>query len=352
MPARSLRRPLALFLLGAAAVYAASLCIVRSPAFAQAPAVAWGVTGDLTLVLPLLWFFLGVRRARFPAITVLPVFLLSLALAAQVLPQGHRDGLRAVELLAAPAEIVLIATLARRARRLARAYRIANAEDLSFPDAFRRAAIESFGDFAATRALALEVSMLYCAFLAWRKAPRAPAGARAFSYHRGWGSILAAFAMAIAVESLAVHFLVQRWSPTAAWVLTGTSLYSLVWLAGDYRAMVLRPILLRGGVLEVRIGLRWQMRIPLSCVRTAGEYPRGQRPPETLQAVVFGEPRLLLELDGPVEAEGPFGIRRRAARVALTVDEPERFLRELEAARVRGCEEAVRVRKEGDFSST
>lgn len=339
MLTRPFRHPVALFLGAAFAISLASLAIIRSQAFARAPAVAWGVTGDLTLTIPLLWLWLGVRRARLPAITVLPVFLLSLALAARVLPPTHHAGLRAVELLAVPAELVVIATLARRARRLRRTYRVAHAEDLSFPDAFKRAAIDAFGDFAATRAMALEISMLYCAFLTWRKEARAPAGSQMFSYHRacGWGAILWAFSMVIAVEALALHFLVQRWSPTAAWILTGTSIYTLVWLVGDYRAIVIWPILLKNGVLEARVGLRWHMQIPLSAIRSVGEFPRGERRAETLRAVIFGEPQLLLELDHPLEAEGPFGIRRRTARVGLSVDEPERFVRALNASRGLGA---------------
>ena len=52
----------------------------------------------------------------------------------------------------------------------------------------------------------------------------------------------------------------------------------------------------------------------------------------SLKAVVFGAPRLVLELSRPVEVMGVYGLRRRVDSIALTVDDEERFIEALAGA--------------------
>ena len=51
-------------------------------------------------------------------------------------------------------------------------------------------------------------------------------GPAVFSYHRksGYGALLGALLLVFAFETLGVHFLLQRWSPAAAWTFTAFSL--------------------------------------------------------------------------------------------------------------------------------
>jgi len=136
----------------------------------------------------------------------------------------------------------------------------------------------------------------------------------------------------VVVEVAPVHLLVALWSPAAAWVLTGLSLYTVLWLLGDYRAVVLRPSLLRatphGEVLEVRLGVRWNLRLPLAAVRAVrrvGARPPAASTPGYLRAVAIGQPRFLLELAEPVTARGPYGWRREVSLLGLTVDDEAAF---------------------------
>ncbi|HLM67494.1 MAG TPA: hypothetical protein VK358_08205, partial [Longimicrobium sp.] len=77
---RSPRRPLAAFALLAAAVYATALFIAASPLLAEAPRVVAGaVTFDLLITVPLLYWFLVVRRTRVPALTVVPLIVVGAA---------------------------------------------------------------------------------------------------------------------------------------------------------------------------------------------------------------------------------------------------------------------------------
>ena len=178
-------------------------------------------------------------------------------------------------------------------------------------------------------ALAFEIEVLYYAFLSWRTPPPVDRG-RSFSYHReaGYGGLFAAVMIAGGVEVFAVHLLVTRWSTTTAWVLTAVSLYGLVWLTGDYQAMRLRPIRVTGDGLEIRIGLRWSLRIPWDAVdalRPVGYSFTAPKRPDYLHAVVLGTPRYVVDLERTLVASGPYGIERQVRQVGFTIDDRADF---------------------------
>lgn len=47
------------------------------------------------------------------------------------------------------------------------------------------------------------------------------------------------------------------------WSLTGISLYTLVWMIGDWRALRLRTSTVTPDSIQLRLGTRWEVEIPL-----------------------------------------------------------------------------------------
>jgi hypothetical protein len=178
--------------------------------------------------------------------------------------------------------------------------------------------------------LGYELGVLYYALGCWGKRP-AGNESMAFSYHRrgSYGAIVAALLMVLPVEMVAVHFGLQTWSRPAAWILTGLELYGVLWLIGDYQAVRLRPLLVDGDALYVRLGLRWTARVPYEQIRRARPRERGEvctrRSPGYLSAALLVDPQLILELDESVLARGPYGIRKKVTRVGLAVDDVDRL---------------------------
>lgn len=334
MTTRALRRPSVLFLAAALLVAAVELLVVRSAAFDARPGVLGGaVVVDVVILLPLLWAWLVVRPGRAPAVTVLPVAVAAWLAAKALLPAAGERWLHAVAELAPLLELAALAYLAVRGRRVARAYR-----ESASPDPLlrlREAAGEVFGPGTASRLLADEIMMLR--YLVRPPRPPVPAAATTFTAHRrnAWGAIVLALSMAVAVEAVAVHALVARWSVAGAWVLTALSLYSVLWLVADLRATRARPLLLDRDRLLVRTGLRWTADVARSSV-VAAERPR---PDEELSGegelstALPGPPDVVLELDPAVSVDGPFGLVRQVHRLGLAVDEPASLVSALTAGR-------------------
>jgi hypothetical protein len=165
-----------------------------------------------------------------------------------------------------------------------------------------------------------ELSVLYYALFSWRAKPHVAQGAQAFSIHKrvGQADLLAALPIICLLEIGPMHFILRHWSPVAAWVVTGIGLYSIVWLIGLARAFRLRPVLVAPDYVHVRYGLLFQARVPkamIALVRRAGAGDQRYAVPRK------SKPRVSIELCAPIDAEGPFGIRRRVNAIAVTPDD-------------------------------
>ena len=331
---RDPRLSIAAFALLLAAIYAAQLLAVGPRLLPGRPELGAGaITFDLVVAIPALFYLLVVRATRVPAIAVVPVFLGSLLGAALVLPAEHRRYLELLERLVVPAELLLLGYVGLRIHR-GRSAPTAGRGDL--PDRLRATLGQVLPSPLAAAAVAHEAALLGYALLAWRARPDVREGELGFTTHRGngYGGVLAAAAFAVVVETVGIHLLVERWSATAAWVLTGLSVYGLVWLLGHFQAVRLRPVLLAADALHVRIGLLWSVRVPYGDVASLGPAGAGapaRGAPGYLHAVTLGRARLLVELREPVRVDGMYGyVKKDVRRIGLAVDDRERFREELE----------------------
>jgi len=339
------RRSYALFFGAAFLVVAVETALVRSALFARDPGtLALAVTIDFVVTLPVLFYLLVVRRGDAPWPAVVPVLVLSWLVASRVLPAGHREALRSAAALFPLLELVLCGVVVARARRVVRAVRQAGTSDLLTK--MRLAFVEGLGDHVASRVLADELATWGYAFAPRRARsvrpvplPASGPAEERFTYHRtaAWGAILLFLVVVTVSEGLAVHLFVARWSVRAAWLLSALTAYGLVWLVGDYRAMARRTIGVTPEHLVIRLGLRWTAEIPLERIVAVERRPK---PPERkeagyLKATPIDAPDLLLRLDGPVTVHGPFGIEKRAERIGLAADAPDRLADRLDALRGR-----------------
>jgi hypothetical protein len=132
------------------------------------------------------------------------------------------------------------------------------------------------------------------------------------------------------VEGLAVHVLLLKWSALAAWIFTISTAYAALWLIADYRATVLRPILISAETLWIRAGFRCTMKVPLGRIagvsRTKPEFGK-----ESVNLTMLGTPTHWVTLSEPMLAEGPYGVRRRVRAVGIEPDLAGEFERVLES---------------------
>lgn len=327
MPLRSALPQLS-FALALAAVYTTAFWITSILAQTPAPAtVATALTLDLTLGVPLLYYLLLVRRKGWPVLTVVPVFLLSLLAASALIPAEHQALLHVLRYLVAPLEVGLLGAVGYIVVRTARRFRRspAEADVLARLQASLRATIPVR---RVAEILAFEIALIYYACFSWR-APSESSPRHAFSYHRrsGYGAVVGGILFVLLLETIALHVLLHLWSPPLAWILTGLSLYGVLWMVGDFQAVRQRPLIVADDTLHVRTGLRWTVDIPFEAVawiRTAKHAPHRDTP-GYLDASLLRRPTHWIALKQPLGASGLYGLRRDVTLIGLAPDDPDAF---------------------------
>jgi hypothetical protein len=163
-----------------------------------------------------------------------------------------------------------------------------------------------------------EFAILYYAF-AWRARPHRPPEAEPFTIHRvsGFGDKLMLIGMAAGFEIVPVHLLLHRHSKIAAWVLTGLSVYSAIWLVALVRSLRLRPCFVEPDSVTIRLGLLFSIRIPANRIARLSATPA----PGALVLPRNTEPNLCIEFTEPLIGHRIFGFRKQVTALAIAADD-------------------------------
>jgi hypothetical protein len=323
MTSAPLSRTPALLLLGGLllAVYAVCASLAVSLSSLHSPrAVALGITFDLTVTATFLVWCLGSRRGVLPSWAPKTTLGVGVIVASQV-PHAPAGILGAAGIAL---ELIIVGLIVARLPAVIRGTRAAR---LAGPIGALEAgflAARLPARFAAI--LASEFAVVWLALTGWFRRPD-PA---AFSMRRtGWLMIAGVFGFLISVETAGLHYVLAMWSPIAAWIATASSVYVLLWLVADAHAIRVFPVVIADHTLWVRIGVRWRAQVPLAMISAVSEI---SSVPHGAAKLSLLEPSVLVELRDCVELRGPFGIRRQASKLALTIDDPARFMAEIAAA--------------------
>lgn len=322
-----LRRPVLWFVVLAPGLVAVQLFAAGRPLpAADAHALAIAVTVDLVVGLPLLGYVVLSRRAGWPPLVAAPLFLLGLLLARLLVPDADGPARQVLEYLALAVEALIVASVMFKARSLRRGYVEQRPGHVYGFEALRQTLTRVFPGDRTADIVASEMATMGLAVLGWRRSYTAPDRATVFPYlqRSGYTSVFVAVLVAMAIEAVGVHLLVDHWWPTTAWVVTGLTVYSMVWLTGDYHALRLAPHVVRDGRLHLRVGLRLAADVPLGLVDRV--QPWTPRATTDQNFVAFGVPQVVLVLRDAVVVRGLFGRRRDARTLGVAVDDVARFM--------------------------
>lgn len=287
------------------------------------------ITVDLILGLPALAWWLVLRRTRVGLVAIVPVVLVAVVLADVLVPAPHDTAVVVLQRMLPAVEVAVVAYAVWHLRAVIAVYRQLRPAAVYGYDAVESAARQTLGGGRVLSVALTELAMLGLAILGWRRHYDAPAGATSYSVYRqsGYTGMLVLLCGTAAIEIVAVHLLVRRWSDLVAWTLTALSIYGVLWLLGDYHAVRLQPHVVDDRYLHVRTGLRWRVDVPLDAVRDVRRWRTDDD--EITSVALLGDPNVVVELDCSVIVEGMFGIRRQARALGLTVDDPDAFVADL-----------------------
>ena len=309
--------------------------LVHSSFFARQPdTLSLGITVDLLLTAPLVYFFL-IRKQDIPTVTTISVFVVGIVVASLILPTEHQFYLNQAKTWVLPVvELTVLSVVAFKVRQTVKQYQARRGATPDFYTAVQQATTSTLPQSAASL-LSSEVAVLYYGFFCWRKRTLAQ---HEFSYHKDSGSValLATVLFLTVVETGVVHLLLERWSSVAAWILSGLSLYTALQIFGILRSLSQRPIVLKEEELIVRYGFLSEATIPLEDIASV---ERTIQPIDVNQQIRKLSPlgelephNVLVHLRTEQTLQMMYGFQRKFTTLALHVDEAERFVKVLNDA--------------------
>lgn len=314
-------KPAVGFFAAAAALYAYG---VLSAGLIPAKVGAVALPLDFMVGIPAAFYLMVVRPRRLTPLAVLPVIWLGYGLS--VLALGSPDT-GVLPLLLAALLPVELAIATREAVRLVRTFRAAKAKSADPMEWFFVTTRYLVRKELPARMMAAELSAWHYALFSWRQKPRPAAGETFFTYHNAGGylNMMLGLGLALPVEIVGVHLLLSQWSVAAACVATLLSAYAAIWLAGDARARVMRPVVVSAKAVRLRCGIQMEAHVALAdVVRVTLTEPEDLGKADKLNYGTFYQANVWVVARRPVEVRTLLGTKRVLA-IGLSLDDPHTF---------------------------
>jgi hypothetical protein len=304
------------------------LAISKSPIFIANPnSLSIGIIFDLLLTVPLVYFLL-IRKTNIPKTTVVPFLIFGVITCSFILPTEHQTYLSLFKIWVLPVvEISILSFVIFNVRKGIKSYRLNKNESLDFFTTLKSTCYEILPK-GIVMPVVTEMAVFYYGFLNWRKRELKN---NEFTYHKDSGTIalLIVVIFIVAIETLVIHILVQRWNNTVAWILTFLSIYSAIQILGLLRSMPKRPISIENGKLYLRYGIMNETTIEFNNIESVELSSKDIVSTKgTRRLSILGElesHNLVIRLKEDNTMYGLYGIKRKYKVLALYVDNKKEF---------------------------
>ncbi|WP_017731598.1 hypothetical protein [Nafulsella turpanensis] len=309
-------------------VFGVSAWIVLSGIFLRNPDVlSFAVTTNMTITAPLLYLFL-IRKKKVPNTTAVPFFIGGLLLATFLLPESYHFYTDLLWKYAFPLiELSVLSMVVYKTAQVIRTFRKERGS-VDFLSVFRSSAAKVLGSQRIANVLATEVAVFYYGLFSWRKSNSLPA--LQFSYHKenGATAVYAVIIFLLLIETAAIHFIADLWSPPLAWILTISSMYACLQLLGHLKAMRQRPVAIGRKSIHIRYGLMGDGEVPfdsIESIRFAQEVPE-EKGVYHLSLLKILEPyNMEIKLKKSLSLFSMYGIRKEYHTLLLNIDKKKTF---------------------------
>ncbi len=246
-------------------VIGVSVIIALSPLIKAYPQLVTAITYDLTLTAPLFFLMLS-RKSKVSKLKAVPFFIGGIVLAGYLLPENGQEHLNYIKTYLLPiVEVVVLTLIVRKIYLAFRTLKSNSKYAGDFYEVCKKSSEELFGKSRYASFFCSELSMMYYAFFSWKKKEQQ---SNEFTNYKENASIALAGALLllVGIETYTFHILLLKWSSWAAWILTGTSIYTAFMIIGHMKALLRRRTVLLDNELHLKNGLIANMNINLNAI--------------------------------------------------------------------------------------
>lgn len=286
---------------------------------------------DFMIGIPLGFYLLVIRPRKLTLLSVIPVIWVGYGLSVFALGSADAGVLPYLFAALVPFEIAIAVKECLKVGNAYKSARKASADPMVW---FKETMLYLVRKDAPASMAAAELSVWYYALLSWRKKPYVLPREKPFSYHNagGYMSMMLGLALAFPVEIVGVHILVSQWSVVAASIVTVLSIYAAIWLAGDTRARMMRPVAIGNGCVRLECGIQMEAVIPLSDIEKVclSESDTGVLDKaDKLNYGTFYQANVWVVANRPMEVRTMLG-KKCVRAIGLSLHDPQMFVRAIQ----------------------
>jgi len=310
-------------------IFFGGMLLLHAVPIAAKDKIADGLLADFVVTFPALYYFIIIRPLKISAKKLLLVISLSCGVAYLVLPQHQREYILQVRKLTAVAEIVFIIYAVTKFNKLRKLY-LAHKATFADPVYNLRSAMAGvMGESFGVKIIASELAVLRYGLLFWKKEKLSANNNNSFTTHREFGYIAlwCIFIFAMMVEIVAFHFLLRKWSNTAAIIVTVLSCYTFILFIADLSAILKRKIIVNHNQLILRTGLRWRAVTTINNISSVEKirYDYDSTATYFKGGITGKSGNVLITFKEPVVIEKLYGASKSFDTILMNIDDVELF---------------------------
>jgi len=311
------------------------IAISKSPIFStNASILSTGITFDLLLIVPLIYFLL-IRKTSIPKTTVVPFFIIGILTCSLILPLENQYYLNLFKTWVLPiVQLSILSFVFFKIRKVVKHYKQNKTESFDFFTTLKNTCHEILPK-GVVIPLATEIAVFYYGFIHWKKRKLKE---NEFTYHKDSGtvSLLIVIIFIVAIETVVLHIHLQKWNVTIAWILTLLSIYFGIQLLGFLKSMFKRPIAIENNKLFLRYGIMNETTIDIANIDSIEISSKDIKlNKETRKLSFLGElesHNIVIRLKKENILVGLYGVKRKYKNLALYIDKKNEFKNEINNA--------------------
>ncbi len=291
------------------------------------------IIGDLLITAPLAYLLL-IRKSNVSKFTVIRIFIIGVIVSGLILNTHSNNLLHFIKTWVSPfIEATIIFFVVRKFYQANKSAKLSGSCHPDFLSHCRMVMHEVTSNEKAGNIISSEIAVFYYAFIAGKETQID--NRSKFTSYRGNGIILILFTILglFLIETMGVHFLISNWSKSAAWIITGLSIYTCLQLYAHIRAIKARPITMNYNSIGIHNGLAGDAYIQFTNIEKyelSGKMPVGRKAIKISLLKTMEGHNCVVYLKQPIRVTKIFGIRKWADAVLFLVDDPKDFILALE----------------------
>lgn len=321
-------------LLAPLSLFGLLIVLMKSPLLNQGSNLGLAISIDLLITVPLVYYLL-IRKSSIPNTTVVPMMVVGLLIGTYFLPVEDQVYLELFKTWALPViEVLILILVVVKVRKAIKTFKDQRGNAPDFYSTLKNTCHQLLPKQLAWP-FATEVAVIYYGFINWKGRELQE---NEFSYHKrsGTPALFGALIFIIAMETFALHLLLERWNVVVAWILSGLSIYTAIQFLGFAKSLSKRPISITQHSLILRYGILSETEIPFPDIDTI-ELSRKPLEKDKLNHKLspLGElesHNVIIHLNSDNELRGLYGSRKKFRKIGLHIDQPKDFKEKLEYA--------------------